>query len=475
MIKSIFKYNEITLTIALLSLIPVSCNRDFLEDKPTTSVSVKAINTLDGMNYALSAVYDGLQSPITFGRNALVIPDLVSDNEFVSNDNSNRFISFYQLNWTVQDTYIRDFWYYLYNIIARANFVIDNKALDRATLSDLDKKQYDQYLGEAYALRAMAHFALVNFFAASPHTGQNTPGIPYVTERVDPAKATDFNTPRLSLEETYQHIESDLNQALESMNRERGKVYLGPVAVQLLLSRLYLYNRNWQKAITAADKAISSGIQIVPKNDYVGYWEKEASGVETVFEIMQSKSDNNGTNSYTAILQPIVYGQNLAYADLVQAMGADDVRQKLFTLAGDRDKDIPLGYYVNKYTDFNRNLKLLRISEAYLNKIEAEYHTAPAAAARDLTNFAAERDGADYSADTGDQLLADILKERRFELCFEGHRLFDLRRNEWDIKRGANAPKGAETVTFGSPKYYLPIPQRQLDSPNNKVTQNPGY
>lgn len=193
--------------------------------------------------------------------------------------------------------------------------------------------------------------------------------------------------------------------------------------------------------------------------------------METVFEIGYS------TQLYTYLLPGELggsYGQNLAYADLVQAMGAADVRRSLFIKAENRSQDDPRGYYVNKFLQFT-NLKLLRISEAYLNKIEAEYHIDPTAAARDLTDFAAERDGVDYSADTGDQLLADILKERRFELCFEGHRLFDLRRNELDIHRGANAVESIKTVNFPSPKYYLPIPESQIRATGSKVTQNPGY
>ena len=482
MIKTILKYKDTALGFALLSLLVLGCDKDFLEDKPNGAYPRQPITTVNDMARALNSTYSAMQSATTFGRNIFVLPDLIADNEFVSDQNSGRFIDFYQHIWLYDDdNVIIPLWSDLYTLIARANFVIDKTDIAPSDLPKSDQNSYHQYLGEAYALRAMAHFALVNFFAASPHTGQNTPGIPYVTELVDPDHPLDFDTPRLSLQETYRHIESDLEQAFQLMNRERGKVYLGPTAVQLLLSRLYLYDRQYAKAMAAADQAISSGIQMVTKAGYVGYWEKESSSVETVFEIEQDDTDTRGSDSYASILHKeggSGYGQNLAYDDLFQAM-AGDVRQKLFKKIPDDESrtDNPPGWYVNKYTSvggsYTRNLKLLRISEAYLNKIEAEYHTAPTTAAHDLTGFAAERDGVDYSADTGDQLLADILKERRFELCFEGHRLFDLRRNEWDIHRGANA--SPRDISFPSKRYYLPIPKTQLNAPNNKVTQNPGY
>ena len=473
MIKTILKYNRMALTMALLSLIPVSCNKDFLEDKPASATTLEhAIKDLSDMNRALIGAYSTLSNTWTFGTRVLVLPDLIADNAFISNENSGWFLPFYNLSWPVEDQDIKRLWLGLYYTVAQSNLIITSKIPDRASLSDTDKKAYDQYLGEAYALRAMAHFTLVDFFAASPKTGQKTPGIPYVTELVDPEHALDFESPRLSLQETYRHIEADLNQALELMDPTKAldATHLSPVAAQLLLSRLYLYNRDWQKAIAAADKAISSGPQILPSEYYGLYWEMEKFQFETVFEIGYT------TQLYAYLLpgaQGGAYGQNLAYADLVEAMDAADVRRDLFVKAEDR-KDDPKGYYVTKFIP-HINLKLLRISEAYLNKIEAEYHTDPTTAAHDLTLFASVRDGVDYSPDTGDQLLADILKERRFEFCFEGHRLFDLRRNEWDIHRGANAIESIKIVNFPSPKYYLPIPVSQVKAMGSKVTQNPGY
>ena len=408
MIKSVLKCNRITPILALLSLLALSCDKDFLDDKPNDAYPLEPITTVNNMERVLNGAYSAIQSATTFGRNIFVLPDLIADNEFVSDQNSGRFLHLYRHSWLYDNGVISDLWSDLYTLIARVNLVIDKTGIAPSDLSESDQKLYNQYLGEAYALRAMAHFALVNFFAASPHTRQNTPGIPYVTELVDPDHPLDFDTPRLSLQETYQRIEeADLNQALQLMNRERGKVYLGPVAVQLLLSRLYLYGQQYDKAIAAADQAISSGPKIVTQAGYVGYWKKELSGVETVFEIEQDDTDSSGPDSYSSILhkgQGGGYGQNLAYDDLVQAMGTGDVRQKLFEKVPDDESrtDNPPGWYVNKYTSVNgsytRNLKLLRISEAYLNKIEAEYHTAPTAAAQDLTKFATFRYAVNYSA-----------------------------------------------------------------------------
>lgn len=74
----------------------------------------------------------------------------------------------------------------------------------------------------------------------------------------------------------------------------------------------------------------------------------------------------------------------------------------------------------------------LRISEAYLNQAEALAMTGDEAGARALIQQLREKRIAVGNVGTvtesGKQLIQFIREERRRELCFEGHRWFDLRR-----------------------------------------------
>jgi hypothetical protein len=70
------------------------------------------------------------------------------------------------------------------------------------------------------------------------------------------------------------------------------------------------------------------------------------------------------------------------------------------------------------------------------------------------------------------------LAERRLELAFEGHRLYDLARHGKAIpltgyNRNVQAVSGNE-IPAGSYLFALPIPQGEMDA-NSNMVQNEGY
>jgi hypothetical protein len=66
---------------------------------------------------------------------------------------------------------------------------------------------------------------------------------------------------------------------------------------------------------------------------------------------------------------------------------------------------------------------------------------------------------------TPNDLINAILKERKWELAFEGHDMFD------NIRTGV-APNAALT---DQNKWVYPIPKREIDLTNGLITQNPGF
>lgn len=132
-----------------------------------------------------------------------------------------------------------------------------------------------------------------------------------------------------------------------------------------------------------------------------------------------------------------------------------------------------------------------RLSEIYLNYMEA-----CAALGEDgealtyLNKLRAQKAGMPPVNASGAALMDKIRQERRIELCFEGHRYFDIRR--WGIAEVGSKdalgviitrqPDGTFTYqsatvqkrTWIPALYFYPIPRTELQR-NPSLTQNPNY
>ena len=162
-----------------------------------------------------------------------------------------------------------------------------------------------------------------------------------------------------------------------------------------------------------------------------------------------------------------------------------------------------LGYNWRKYADesqpIDENLGsdqswiIFRLAEIYLNYAEAEYEIGNESIARDYLNMIRSRASVNMPAisASGTDLLKAIQHEREIELCFEGHRFYDVRR--WKIAmqtenqplRGVHivkAPNGTLSYSyfivqnrkFYEQDYLFPIPTYEMNK-NTELTQNPGY
>jgi hypothetical protein len=129
------------------------------------------------------------------------------------------------------------------------------------------------------------------------------------------------------------------------------------------------------------------------------------------------------------------------------------------------------------------NVPVLRISEAILNRAEAQATAGSpvlnlAAALSDLKAIKARRytDYTGSAQETADnamtqaQLLEEILRQRRIEFAFEGHRFFDLKRLGRDLVKAPHY----NTVAFTDIRILPALPQSEIDG-NSNLKQNAGY
>ncbi len=141
-------------------------------------------------------------------------------------------------------------------------------------------------------------------------------------------------------------------------------------------------------------------------------------------------------------------------------------------------------------TSPDRPFILYRLAEIYLNYAEAQYHLGQEGVAREYVNKISSRALQPDITASGPELLEAIKRERRIELCFEGHNFFDERRwmNEdhlgFDV-RGLRWTKEIDgtltneeytviTRPWFSQQYYLPIPQTEVEKAPS-LLQNEGY
>jgi starch-binding outer membrane protein, SusD/RagB family len=155
------------------------------------------------------------------------------------------------------------------------------------------------------------------------------------------------------------------------------------------------------------------------------------------------------------------------------------------------------GYCIRKMVDENTNTDVqdysatqwvfFRLAEIYLNYAEACAALGETSEALTYLNKIRTRAGLPNA--TATDLMNKIRHERRIELCFEGHRFWDIRR--WKMAEvgsqnalGIKITKTGSTFTYQTItaqtrvwdqySYFLPIPRSEiLNNPN--LVQNPGY
>ena len=116
------------------------------------------------------------------------------------------------------------------------------------------------------------------------------------------------------------------------------------------------------------------------------------------------------------------------------------------------------------------NVPILRLAEMYLNRAEAIANGASISGATALGDLKAIADkrGATVA------MPFDIFKERRKELMFEGHIVYDYARSQKDLVRTDFDGSINKDINFPDNKWAMPIPKRELDA-NPNMVQNPGF
>lgn len=475
--KSIYIYAIAGLVLTM------SCKKTFLDLDPQQQTDADlVVKDLPGTRAAITGVYSLMQPLTYYGRHAMVLPDLMSDNGFVSSVNQKRYLNYDQYIVNATDGTASDLWKQLYRVVVNTNLLIAKAEAN--DYPEADKAEAQFIIGEAYALRALAYFDLMRFFALPyNYTADGSHlGVPVVLKSgTDNSQV--ISPKRNTAKEVYTQIIADFNKAMSLMPKSpvgfksslRGRMsYYGAKA---LLSRVQLYKGDWVAADTLATDVIAKGgYNLLPRATMVEESRKQNS-VEAIFEIQYNILDNLDSDALVNFYwQSGSYGDGLATEDLYKKYAATDIRRSFVTKGSRKNGENP-AYLITKYTNnvnYEEPVRVIRLAEVYLIRAEARANEGLdglAAADVDVVGGRADVDWKPVTA-TGDALKTIVLDERRKELAFEGHRLFDLTRNKLSFTKFLSGRSIAIDKT--DKRTILPIPQSEMNA-NINMEQNEAY
>ena len=321
----------------------------------------------------------------------------------------------------------------VYKNLSTVNTVIFNVPLMRKTGEPDDI--LTRVDGEAHFLRALYYFLLVNTYGKpyNKASASTDYGVPLKT---DPAIEAGFFS-RATVQQVYDQMINDLLQAekdLEGYNKG-SVIRANQAAVQALLSRIYLYTEEYEKAVAYADKVLAKSYQISDLNNFnFANNFLQLSSPETIFNMGE-----DAINYLYPVFGPCLFTHDLsttvdsyrASDDLLQSFETDDLRPPVFFDQGDRPGQL---YAKVRGFDLSGNVSeifMIRLPEIYLNKAEALAVLGRNDEAIKMLQELRKKRFSDTPSlpPAGGQPLVDFIREeRRRELCFEGHRWFDLRR-----------------------------------------------
>ena len=317
-------------------------------------------------------------------------------------------------------------WNNLYNRINVANIILDEADEIDVKTAD-DRLGVERIKGECYFLRAQFYLILVNLYADaySPEKAETTIGVPVkLTSYVEHDKDKELQFERASVAEVYRQIVRDLTAAIDLLTRSpqtRPLHRASKEAAQLLLSRVYLYMQDWENAKKIAGDLLETNARL-----------EDMSVTDQVF--LGEKSTELVFSQGNLSVHTTVTGERgllCATRELYDLYDEKDYRaSRWFSREYWSDSLALTGkYQTGAHRSHVSDCFLLRNAEAYLNMAEACAMSGDADANRWLNELRRNRIE-DYQDQTyaGEELIRQVRNERRKELCFEGHRWFDLRR-----------------------------------------------
>jgi len=427
--------------LLVTSLFLVSCDND-LDQAPPNIASADSLTDFGGVLNAAYFYQLATATPMA------VMGDFRADNAFMFESPYDEFDQFDADLIQMEDQFFGPFYTACYKSILSSNIVIENSedATERA---------------EAKFLRALSYFKLVRVFGDATINLSDSPS------------ATDKSIlARQAASSVYSDvIIPDLQEAISALPTTISNGRASKYAAQGLLGKVYAQLGDFGNAqsnlAAVVNGAGAAGISLQDNfseifgvdydlNPEIIFATQVSSSIVSEYGFSEFWSWSGGLD--TKSLMPLD-------ADLVAAFDASP---------GDLRREVTINDTLMMSPKFpqtggpDHDWIELRLADVILLYAEALNETGNSDGALTELNKIRTRAGlANSTASSQSEIRQAIQDERRLELAFEGQRWFDLvRTNTVDAEMGQS---------INSDYYLFPIPDSEVLSSSNAITQNPGY
>lgn len=491
-IKFSKKYKMSVLWIILI-IFSISCNESYFDIYPTDNMTEGSFyKTEADFQKAVDTSYEALRSLYSA---VVMLAELPTDISFSRTTSAD----YQQLSQSWVDSEngtVSSAWSNSYTAIARANIVINN--LEEGDIS-FDKK--NRFIAEAKFIRALVYFNMVRLWG----------DVPLVLKEVKTYDEA-FSFLRTPVSDIYSQILSDIEFAINNLPLQYTDIDKGRASKWAALSlqgEVYLTLNDFEKAKLSLEQVIKNSHHKL-LNDYQSIFEGvNSNNEEIVFAIQFARGfDPAIGNPFTTRAWP---NEILSYKGIYRMGGGgmsmthqfyhkwdkSDLRfQTMVDSLPTPDTYIFEPYYFVNYKHFDsritleaidsgNDLNLYRYAGVKLMYAEALNETEDINGAFKQLQDVRTRAGLSTSDDikSGKDLMKLALEdEKLFELCYEGHRWFDLKRtgrlqtvmNNFYKGEGSSYEVGDGTVTVEDYELLLPIPNSEILLIDDLI-QNPGY
>lgn len=408
----------------------------------------------------IEAVEIGLYQAFRTAMPTVVIAGDMTADHLVHNGTFSQYRELGVKKITSANASVTELWGSLYRAIYIANFMLERIPGIQGVTTTVRTRA----MSTAYFIRGLSNFIGVMTYG----------GIPKITTtNIEDNR----NVPRSSEEDMLAFIEEDFFTALGGFpETSPTPATINNNSVRAALARYYLYRKNWSLAEQYASQVINSGeyeldeeFSEIVLSDFPS---------ESIFEVGYTiADDNDGTNLNTLFVgRREIIPSNQEIITLASSESGDRFGSIDFDVADLKGNDN--GWAVAKYgtaVDDNNNIVVFRLAEMYLIRAEARAFlglvSGDNSAQTDINVLRERAKAPQIGSVSQSQMIQLIEKERQYELAFEGHRWYDLRRTG-----RMEQVMPAFNANWKSTFELWPIPQRELQNNASLAgAQNPGY